>query len=166
MVPSSILVRRGAVEHGDVATAPREEDGLLAFIGVGVPGSDGGRDSVVSGGIRLDAVVGPVPGHGYFDVARSELVERPALGRIMLADVLVEHMDGVRVPVEQRLKPASCSDGAELAVVADHHCLGTGPLDCVQEAEQRTVVGHPSLVEYKDRPGIEGDGAPIKPRCK
>jgi len=42
-----------------------------------------------------------------------------ALGRVALADVLVEYVDGAAVAVDERFEPATGFDGVQLVVVAD-----------------------------------------------
>src|SRR3546814_20252208 len=83
-----------------------------------------------------------VPRDRLGDLAATEVLERCALCRIVLADVLVEDVDGRPVPIDERLQSAACVDGVELAVVADDNGLGARAIDGGEELEHRLVVGH------------------------
>jgi hypothetical protein len=75
----------------------------------------------VSGG--ADPSVCRIPRDGLLDVASPQLRQGPAFVPVGLADVLVQHVDGVPVTGDQRLQGAAGADRAQLAVVADEHHL-------------------------------------------
>ncbi len=63
----------------------------------------------------------------------------------MLSDVLVEYVD--HVTVGDPFEASSWTDGAELAVVADHDHLGSRQVSGGQQSEEIVVVRHSRLVE-------------------
>ncbi len=61
----------------------------------------------------------PVPVDSVGDLTGTQLVESLAFCRLALADVLVEHVDGGPVAVDEGFEPAAWIDGIELVVVTD-----------------------------------------------
>ncbi len=67
---------------------------------------------------------------------------------------------------DQGLQATAGADGGQLAGIADHDHLGARRPGCLQEGEQRSVVGHGRLVEHGDVTGrqpqaVVGD-APVE----
>jgi hypothetical protein len=101
--------------------------------------------------------VGDVPGDGGVGVAGAEVFEGGALGGVALADVLAEGVNGGVVASDQGFEPATRTDRAELAVIADGNDLGPGRVSGGEHGEQVVVVGHAGLVHHDHGAGIEGD---------
>ncbi len=82
------------VQSGDVAAAPGKQDSVAAGGEVGFPRVNGGVERVVTRRCGDDPVVIAIPLDGHVDAAAAQLLQRSALARIPLADVL-----GGAVPV-------------------------------------------------------------------
>ena len=89
--------------------------------------------------------------NGSGNVAVSRLGQGGALGNVALADVVGQDVDGGAVAGDQRLEATTAADGAQLAVVADHHDPGARCCSMVQQLHQVLVAGHGRLVEDDHR---------------
>jgi hypothetical protein len=83
------------------------------------------------------------------------MVESGALGRVALAQVLVEDGDDVGGPVEQGLEGAAGADRGELAGIAHDHEPAAGPVDAQQQAGEVDVRRETGLVEHHHGAAVE-----------
>ncbi len=114
-------------------------------------------------GCRDDPFTFSVPGDGLADAAGSELFEGGALGRVSLADVLVQDVNGGPVAPDEGFEPAASFDGVELVVVADDDGPGAGNVDGGKELQDRLVVGHAGFVDQQDGAVVKGELLVLEP---
>jgi hypothetical protein len=88
-----------------------------------------------------------VPVDGLGDLPVAQLLERLALAKVALADVLVEDVDSWTVPVDEGFKPAAGLDGVELVVVTDYQSLRAGNVHGGEELEHGLVVSHACFID-------------------
>lgn len=79
-----------------------------------------------------------------------------AFGDVALAHVLGQDLDGAAVAGDERLEAAAGANGAQLAVISDHHDLGARRCSITQQLQQHLVVGHRRFVQDNHRALVEG----------
>jgi hypothetical protein len=129
------------VELGDVGASPGEHGRVHSGSDVIVPGVDDGGERLGAARGDPEAVVVGVPVDRLGNIAGAQVGEDAAFGVVVLADVLPQHMHGVRLATHQPFEGTRRADCAELAVVADEDHLGPGHPGSCQEPEQGQVVG-------------------------
>ncbi len=132
------------------------QEGVFAFGDVVRPRPDHVQHGLAPGGSRVDPVVQYIPAHGHGHLARAQLVEGVALGRVTLAHVLGEGKDVVGVTAGQGFEGAPGADGVQLVVVAHDD----GPCSCrfdgAKQLDHFGIGGHAGLVHDEHMAWAEG----------
>ena len=146
-----------AVQFGHVGPAPGEHRRVLARSDIGRP--------------RLDHLfqdgVAPRSGHhpaargveldGALHVAGAQFGQGLAFGVVLLADVVLQGVDGSAVAFDERAQRPTDPDRTQLTVVADEHHLGSGQTGLVEEEGDVAVGRHARFVEHHHVAGTERD---------